>query len=664
MKFVTDAPERAVVLLLCLVISVGPLTAFEQFRPFLVLPLFLVLAALTWRVLPRSEVSRESFVGSVLALLVAGGWVVFNAPYFSEFLIIVRDPAIYTTRALWLMHHASPVIDVSAGAKTVNGVPGAIASSGGFPLVGHELQPQGDSLVPALVAVFGWLGGTRALLAGNLVIGAVALLAVYALGRRIVGPIWALAPMIALSISMPMVAFSRAPYTEPTALALAVGGTLFLWYAIENRHGWLGFLAGLALGATILARIDGLRIVVGAIAGLGAATLLSVERSTRHQLRRLLLMALGGASIPVALGYVDLTRNSSVYKHAQWSELKPLTIVAGGFCLLVVALSFLPLDGLRRWARPRRQVLARAVAACIGIAFGAMLLRPFYWVGHGTDGVIATSLANRQRSLGLAVDGTRTYDEHTITWLSWYFSWPVVLLGVAGVFTVIAWMARRHDARLATVLGVAGASSLLYLNRSNITPDQIWAMRRYLPVVIPFGLIFAATIPLVLQRRWPKRAWLAALVAGVIAFAPILTWRRTLITPEMKGARALVDRICQQVAGGNIVLSDNGVGASIFLAPLRVECNTNVVMAAAPTPAHLAALRANFGDGKKIVVVTFAPKGAPWRTEPDGPTFGASYKIWNQPLESRPMNIGVVNRPVWIGDLGDDGLVAPRPAAG
>ena len=40
--------------------------------------------------------------------------------------------------------------------------------------------------------------------------GGLALLAVYAFSRRLVGPLWALAPMIALGLSMPMVYFSRA----------------------------------------------------------------------------------------------------------------------------------------------------------------------------------------------------------------------------------------------------------------------------------------------------------------------------------------------------------------------------------------------------------------------------------------------------------------------
>jgi hypothetical protein len=39
------------------------------------------------------------------------------------------------------------------------------------------------------------------------------------------------------------------------------------------------------------------------------------------------------------------------------------------------------------------------------------------------------------------------------------------------------------------------SAALLYVTVPSIVPDQIWAMRRYLPVVIP-GLLLAAAVVL------------------------------------------------------------------------------------------------------------------------------------------------------------------------
>ncbi len=100
-----------------------------------------------------------------------------------------------------------------------------------------------------------------------------------------------------------------------------------------------------------------------------------------------------------------------------------------------------------------------------------------------------------QTSSGLPIDPSRSYDESSVSWLAMYHGWITVLLAGAGVALLAARIVRTRDPRVAMVVVTVAAASLLYLNKISIFPDQIWAMRRFLPIIIP-GLLLAAVYPL------------------------------------------------------------------------------------------------------------------------------------------------------------------------
>jgi hypothetical protein len=667
-RLLVELPDRLIVLFGCAVFTVGPVTTFGQFRIWLVLPIFVVLATLCWRLVPqRVEVSTRSKTGACCAVLIAVVWVVFNAAFVSEYFILVRDPAVYTLRAIWLSHHASPNIPTEFAVQGARGVPGAITDTGGFFQHGSQWEPQGPSLVPALLAIGGWLAGVSGVLAANLFIGGIALLVLYAFGRRILGPIWALVPVLALATSMPMVAFSRAPYTEPTALILALGGLVLLWSALQTERILFAGAAGLILGATFLARPDGLFVVLGVTLALGVVTTCARSAARRSQLRRTTLTFLVGAGLSLALAFVDLARNSAPYEVTSWSQIKPLTELTVACAIAVVIFSFVPIPTVvRSQLAAHRERLGRITALVVLFAFAALSLRPLYFTAHSAPDVVgAPEIASRQAAAHLAVDGTRTYDENTLTWLSWYFSWPVVVsagIGLAAM-TLLTW--RRRDPQFAVLLGVIGVSSAMYLNRSAITPDQIWAMRRFVPIIIPIGLVAAVGVPYVLwQRRQGNRVLrrFAVLGAVFIAVVPALAWRSTLTTRQFGGARAFVANICDLVAGSNVIISDQGPGGTIFLPALRVQCGVQAVLASVPSSAALLAIRANWGSQRGVVVISFLQNAAPWTVVPQKPNLVGRSTVWNEPLLSRPTGAHSEAISVYVGDLRADGLVVPREA--
>ncbi len=208
-----------------------------------------------------------------------------------------RDPAQYTLSALYLMHHVTPDVALDPGLPALAGqVPGVLTDflQGNSGAVNHI---QGNDLLPGVLAMFGWAAGSNGVFTGNVAIGAFGLLAVYALARRILGPLWGLAPVLLLAVTMPLAAFSRMPYTEPLAMIFVCGMLVALWVAVEQHRLWLFALAGVFAGATMIARIDGGLTIVAALCALSLLAIAPVSAVRRRE-GRLRAAALCGRRRP------------------------------------------------------------------------------------------------------------------------------------------------------------------------------------------------------------------------------------------------------------------------------------------------------------------------------------------------------------------------------
>ena len=124
-------------------------------------------------------------------------------------------------------------------------------------------------------------------------------------------------------------------------------------------------------------------------------------------------------------------------------------------------------------------------------------------------------VAALQAAQGLAVDGGRTYAEHSLQWVAWWVGLPVLLLALVGAVGAARRVGRAwaDDDELPawTVLLVAAlGSTVLTLYRPGITPDHPWADRRLVPVVLPTVLLLAVgggalAASLAAAQRWPAR---------------------------------------------------------------------------------------------------------------------------------------------------------------
>ena len=159
----------------------------------------------------------------------------------------------------------------------------------------------------------------------------------------------------------------------------------------------------------------------------------------------------------------------------------------------------------------RRRFSIAAGVSVFALGFGAWFLRPVLQETHGPgNGTVAFV-----QSLGhLSIDSTRKYAELSVQWISWYLGPLSLTLAIVVAAVVVSLLVKgslRFPAKVAAFMFAPPA--LLYLWMPSITPDHIWATRRFLPAVFPgvILLVFAAIAAIVRRldplRRARARSW-------------------------------------------------------------------------------------------------------------------------------------------------------------
>ena len=335
--------------------------------------------------------------------------------------------------------------------------------------------------------------------------------AIYLVARRLLkgsphGWWLALGAVGSLAITAIQVWFARYPTSEMLTQFLFWFGlwAFIVWGEDEYEDGTLAYLAGGAWGTTFLVRID--TFFVWIIPAVLAVYLIGEKRWQRSQLwffapLVILPMYATWHALVFARPYFD-----NIYGYAlavAWQQFWWLLPIMGLAGLLVLVL--LRRGGLftlltRFWGTGRYLILIGGVA----LALYAWFLRP---------------------RLGSALEYVNPWDNVTVQqWnhmnlrhLGWYMSAPAVFLAIAGALRLWWDLQRRTWAMV--LLGTIFALFYLWNIRSN--GIHMYALRRYVPIVIPFFVLSAILLfDWLLQRSqtlYRLAGWLLLMVwlAGI-----------------------------------------------------------------------------------------------------------------------------------------------------
>jgi hypothetical protein len=437
----------------------------------------------------------------------------------------------------------------------------------------------------------------------------------------------------------------------------------------------LFFLAGLFGGASVIARIDGGLTMMGGIIGLGAVGLFAVGPARRKALRRWIAVFVLGCVITASIGAADLLLHSPKYVKDQMPQLKPM-VAALVLCAIIAVLCTVRLrpSRLARAAARHRRRWMYVVLGLTALVLLVLASRPWWLVSRlmtGKDYIEA--IARRQAREGLPIDGTHSYDEFTVNWLAWYYGWAMVAAAGVGVLLTLRRIMLRRDAKLAILLSIPAVTALVYLNRASITPDQIWAMRRMVPVIVPGMLIVAgyafreaAHRVAAMLHAHPDRqhlaSWARTLIpaAAVLVFAaPTLTWGSLFDVREGAGEQQFVADICAKAPGDRVIhAGPNPFGH--FVPALQEACGLRALGVADATTERMAAVADAWGDpADPILVVTFDRNAVAWQAGRAGTPLTLRYQRWDEVLMRRPIIANDRASTAWVGVLQPDGTVAP-----
>ena len=624
---------------------------------------------------------------------VAVAFAVWQIAERTEQIIYLRDPSTYLEVGYWLAHHGSlPIPDSLAAFGGPH--PGlGFATSNYYPR-GSGIVPQFMTGTPLVLAAAIWLGGIPAALVTTPLIGGCAVLSFGGLACRLAGPRWAPAAAAILALSLPEQYTSRASFSEPLAQVLLFGGLSLLADSLvvrrtQNSSDWpsqdkvLAGLAGLALGLTILVRIDGLSDILPAVPFLGV--MLAARR------RQAIPFGVG-LVIGVGYGLADGYLKSRPYLDLEAPSLRPLALIVAVVILLTLAgvavtLSRTARDQAKRLLATRVVRWLPAAAAIVTIAvFAGFAVRPLVQTVAGeTDPTSIAYVAELQKLAHLPVDGRRQYYEDSLYWVIWYLGVPAVLLGAFG----LAALARRCTKALLTWKDPSGAARVWALPamiaiwvivtvlwRPAVAPDQPWASRRLVPFVLP-GLILGAIWAATWLKDQASQLGRTRITSGIVATCCVasLVIPTALTTLDLgvtkqsgltahgmafrkigAGELTAVNGLCAAIGPDASVVILDSLTADRFAQVIRGICGTPAAVLTNPTGATTSAVVQGIeGVGRRPVLLAQQPAeltgyGAPRAvvnllttqeahnlTSPPTRTWGIHYTVWMaEPAASSP----------------------------
>jgi hypothetical protein len=505
-----------------------------------------------------------------------------------EYLMGGRDPGVYIGAMALIgrtggVAYVDPVVksippqDVELFFRNPDNVDYSWGRFAGFPLERPEtarVVPEFFHLFPAFGAYLFQSMGVKGALAAPCVFGVLGTLAVFFAWRRLFGPAPALLAGLLLAVNVLQVWFARYPVSEPMSQFLLFLG-LWAFALWEERDSTVfGALAGIAFGLSFLVRID--------------SVLLAVPLGLYVLVRRLQGQLPWKRTLPVALPLGLLGLHALVHA-AFWARKYLLDVVqrpywnqpawvwlAGTATVIVLILLAHRLERpALQWARTHGPLLQQiALGGLFLLALYAYLLRPYLSAWAGADGNDPTQvLAHPYWLQRLGFRRLAAHDAQSLVRLGWFVTPLGLGLGVLGLLNALRHWQRRFLLPVSLFLTFA----FFYLYKIRIYNDYFFAMRRFVPVILPVLLGLAALF----LCRLAARGRAARVAAGLLALTlgglflresiPLLRYR------DWKTAVSFVADMSRRFTPEDVVIFEQPQSIHLLALPLWAVHGENVI---------------------------------------------------------------------------------------
>ena len=534
-------------------------------------------AAAIWRgQLLLAPARRVAASGAVPLALLVLCWMRFLPP--SEYIIGGKDPGTYINEGIQIAQRGSLLIRD----ETIAAVP-SVTRDLFFPrhtLEGGLARPEYYSIrfmgffikdpdrgtvvgqfphvFPASIAIAYGIHGLTGARMITPIWAALGVLAVYFAAARLLGRAAAAAAAGLLALHVMQVWFARYPSVEVVMQAMVFAMLLANARAHVDGDRFFAPVAGVLIGVLLFVRYD----TVLAVAALGVGIALGMFAGQRPRLALVGLCALFAA--PALSYYLGPMR---AYVHM------PIAFASGipSWQIAAVVLACLALAG-SLWLSTTRPRFAGAVTRWVPTTVVVMLCL-----------VAAYALLLRHPG-GRLTD----YDAYALrSYANFYVTLPAVIAALIG-FAVYGRQTFWRDPAFFTT-AVFFAVFLFYKIR--IVPEHFWAARRWLPVVLPMTLVFAAAAAL--GPGGPRgRAKFVRPVLGIVLLAMLASQYVRASRPvvehvEYAGLIPRLEQLASQIGEDDLLVAesrDAGSDIHVMALPLAYIYARHVLVLNSPRP--------------------------------------------------------------------------------
>jgi len=454
------------------------------------------------------------------------------------------DMNTYASHAIYIAYHgglgvANPWPLGSSPPVGFTGYPGVYYTDG-------SLTVQFAHLFPAWLAQAFAAGGFDLLIRLNLVVGAFALLAIYGLATRFVRSNYAAIAILFLAFNPAQIWVARQTLTEVPAQLFVWSGLLLLLHYLDGGPRRLAIWAGVLLGASAFIRIDAFLLLAFLFIGHALWNIATADDGDKPSWKPVYL-----TSLPLfAVAFVTYVLFSSAYLQSLLTQVLMIAALTFGAAILLALTRAERLVRIGQSLLTNRKVVLGGLALLALAAFYAYFIRPIlppFAIVHLP---------------GAAFDGERSYIEDSLANLGRYLTPGVVWAGLLGWSLAFFALSRRSRAAanavplLIVVMGIAG----IYIWKQSVFPDHFWAIRRYVPEIIPGIVLFAAVgaASLIGRLSIPGRRVAVAALVPLLAAWTLYVGVPMYVTPEREGSYAALANFAASVPGGVIAIAPDG----------------------------------------------------------------------------------------------------------
>jgi len=510
-------------------------------------------------VLSHARLRLTGWDWALVAGLIAAAGLYLAFPH--ESILGGQDQGVYANHAMYIAHHGRLDVPYPWPESSDDIVfPGFKIYPGFYP-TRPNMTARFSHLFPVWLAQAFSTFGDCGLFRLNAMFAILALGIFYGICRLALDKAYAVVATLFLALNPSEMWMARITLTEILTQPFIWSGLLLLLNGLKTDNHILMRWAGVFLGFSALVRIDSLVLVPLLFVAHLAHKIVEdpASKSSSFSWRSFYETALP-AFVLAVLYY-------AFYSAPYFSSLSPYlkTIGITGAIALFAVLAATPGISrvLRRWLT-REPVLILLGCALLAVAVYAYWIRP--------SGMLHSTAHWSGQLLG----STGAYRQDSLVNLARYLSPLVVWMAILGWFvSVWAVVRKRQDLHTIVCLVVIAGFSILYIQSPRVVPYHFWAIRRFVPVVIP-GLVLCAAIGMGWGLRRLPTGWTIPTSEFIVVFLAVFTFRADLLIlafAENKGYFVQLKELAQKLPADELILAHGGVE---WVTPLYVAFDRKV----------------------------------------------------------------------------------------